>query len=422
MNKYMVDCFGDEIMGGKSSNFILEKIGIFGYISVLLFNGIIKHIGLSIHFLEQIRLYLPEMFMFLIILGWIISKKYIKKIDLFFMFWIIIVMILSTSNIPSANSVLSAIRDLLEPFVLLFVISTRRISTVQRNDIDLMIERLFAFFILIGIAYAVIQRINGSVWTSIYFTGHQVWGVDTISGIRVTSGSFGFKVLGTTASAETFGFYNMLAIILVLFSNHFKKVTKTVLVGIAFVSIFFSGMKTALIVAILIVYICLMNKFGKQIKLFTKLGSVVLLLALFYYMTFVLSDWEDSSILQRLILWQSLGDGGYGINMIIPMSMFFFSAKAGNTGVISFWDNSYLYLMFSTGIIGLYLSVNLIYQKVKLISHIKRSWLNADGVILLSLALCSASTCLFFGRNYIAVALIIIGYHYAEKNVLFTEK
>lgn len=187
-------------MGKKSSNYIFEKIGIFGYVAVLLFNGIIKHIGLSISILERIRPFLPEVFMVLILVGWIVSKKYIKKIDFFFMFWVVSVMLFSTSNIPSANSVLSAIRDLVEPFVLLFVISSRRITTVQKKDIDLMLERLFAVFILIGITYAVVQRINGSVWTSIYFAGHQVWGVDTISGIRVTSGSFGFKVLGTTAS------------------------------------------------------------------------------------------------------------------------------------------------------------------------------------------------------------------------------
>ena len=93
-----------------------------------------------------------------------------------------------------------------------------------------------------------------------------------------------------------------------------------------------------------------MSRFGKQIKLFAKLGSAILLLALFYYMTFVLSDWEDSSVLQRLILWKSLVDSGYGMNIIIPTNLFFFSAKAGNTGIISFWDNSYLYLIFSSGI------------------------------------------------------------------------
>ena len=210
-------------MGKKSSNYIFEKIGIFGYVAVLLFNGIIKHIGLSISILERIRPFLPEVFMVLILVGWIVSKKYIKKIDFFFMFWVVSVMLFSTSNIPSANSVLSAIRDLVEPFVLLFVISSRRITTVQKKDIDLMLERLFAVFILIGITYAVVQRINGSVWTSIYFAGHQVWGVDTISGIRVTSGSFGFKVLGTTASAETFGFYNMLAMIVVIFSKNSRR-------------------------------------------------------------------------------------------------------------------------------------------------------------------------------------------------------
>ena len=409
-------------MGKKSSNYIFEKIGIFGYVAGLLFNGIIKHIGLSISILERIRPFLPEVFMVLILVGWIVSKKYIKKIDFFFMFWVVSVMLFSTSNIPSANSVLSAIRDLVEPFVLLFVISSRRITTVQKKDIDLMLERLFAVFILIGITYAVVQRINGSVWTSIYFAGHQVWGVDTISGIRVTSGSFGFKVLGTTASAETFGFYNMLAMIVVIFSNNFKKFTKIVFVSTAFINIFFSGMKTAFIVAILIVYICFMSRFGKQIKLFAKLGSAILLLALFYYMTFVLSDWEDSSVLQRLILWKSLGDSGYGMNILIPTNLFFFSAKAGNTGIISFWDNSYLYLIFSSGIVGLILSINMIYQKVKMIAYKNRSWLNVDGIIALSLALCSISTCLFLGRNYVAVALVIIGYHYAEQNLIMTEQ
>lgn len=165
-----------------------------------------------------------------------------------------------------------------------------------------------------------------------------------------------------------------------------------------------------------------MSRFGKQIKLFAKLGSAILLLALFYYMTFVLSDWEDSSVLQRLILWKSLGDSGYGMNILIPTNLFFFSAKAGNTGIISFWDNSYLYLIFSSGIVGLILSINMIYQKVKMIAYKNRSWLNVDGIIALSLALCSISTCLFLGRNYVAVALVIIGYHYAEQNLIMTEQ
>lgn len=65
-------------MGKKSSNYIFEKIGIFGYVAVLLFNGIIKHIGLSISILERIRPFLPEVFMVLILVGWIVSKKYME--------------------------------------------------------------------------------------------------------------------------------------------------------------------------------------------------------------------------------------------------------------------------------------------------------------------------------------------------------
>lgn len=392
----------------NSRRFRLISIGICGYIQIILYNGIIKHFGLQLHILETLRPFLPEFFLSIYLIGWLISKKSYLKKPVHLGMWLLAVCIMSFFNAPNGTAILSAVRDLLEPCLFLITLSTIFLNDYEKNKLNNMIEKVFMIFVIVGVYFAVIQRLNGSQWTSTYFAGYPVWGVDTESGIRVTSGSFGFKVLGTTASAETFGFYNMLALILILFSNR-KVLLKVIIIVLTFLNMYYSGMKTALLIAVLVLYIYLMNKQGKNMRVVLKIGSLLILSCLFYYMTFVLSDWEDSSFYARLVLWKTLFSKENLINLIFPMNMYFYSAKAGNTGIISFWDNSYFYLMFSTGVVGLLLFISNLWEKSRTLRRINdNNMINCGNMIILSIVLSSISTCIFLGRNYVAIAIVII--------------
>lgn len=391
----------------KLIRYKLIKIGLCGYIIIILYNGIIKHIGLQISIIETIRPYLPEFFLLVYFIGWLISKKVYRKKPVYLSLWLIVVSLMSLFNVPNFLAILSAFRDLLEPCFFLITLSTINLNELEKTKLIKAIERIFLIFVFVGIYFAIIQRVNGSQWTSVYFAGYPIWGVDLESGLRISSGSFGFKVLGTTASAETFGFYNMSALILILFSNK-KLFLKITIIVLSFINVYLSGMKTALLVAILVLYIFTMNRYGKTARMMVKVGSAILLIGIFYYMVFVLSDWEDSSFYARLVLWESLLLKENMINLIFPMNMFFYSAKAGNTGIISFWDNSYFYFMFSTGIIGILLFISNIREKLEKVRRLNNGMINSGSMIILSIALSSISTCLFLGRNYMAIAIIII--------------
>ncbi|MBS7210349.1 MAG: O-antigen ligase family protein [Lachnospiraceae bacterium] len=390
-----------------STRYKLIKIGLCGYILIILYNGIIKHIGLQISILETIRPFLPEFFLVIYLIGWLLSKKSYRKKPVYLSMWLIVVSLTSLFNVPSLVTILSTYRDLLEPCLFLITLSTINLNDCEKTKLIKMIEKIFMVFVLIGIYFAIIQRINGSQWTAIYFAGRPIWGVDSESGLRISSGSFGFKVLGTTASAETFGFYNMLALIIIIFLNK-NLFLKFIFIAVSFINIYLSGMKTALLVAILALYIFIMNKRSKIARIMVKVGSVIILFGIFYYMVFVLSEWEDSSFYARLVLWKSLLSKENLINLIFPMNMYFYSAKSGNTGIISFWDNSYFYFMFSTGVFGMLLFVSNIWEKSRVLRKLNKGMINCGNMIILSLALSSISTCLFLGRNYIAIAIIIV--------------
>lgn len=385
----------------------LLLIGICGYVQVILYNGIIKHLGLCVSSIEGVRPFLPEFFLIVYLVGWIISEKQYKKNIVMFIFWLIAVCVMSIISAPSITAILSAIRDLLEPCLFLITLSTMKLTNKEKKKLVDLLENSLIIFVLIGAYFAISQKINDPQATAMYFTGHSVWGVDVEDGIRMSTGAFGFKVLGTTASAETFGFYNMFAIIVVLFSRK-RRIVKIAITVFSFVNMYCSGMKTAILVAILVMYIYLTYRYGKKARLIVKIGFVLIMVGLFYYMVFVLSDWEESSVYARLVLWKSLLSKENLINLFIPTKAFFYSAKAGNKGIISFWDNSYLYFAYSTGIVGLAMLVNLLNSKVKALYKICGDMINAGSMVLLSILLSGLSTCLFLGRNYLAIAIIYV--------------
>lgn len=394
-------------MGKYRVRYIFLFIGISGYILSILFNGYLRHQGLTYRLLQDIRPYLPEIFMSFIIVAWIISGIKLKKED--FRMWSILIVICFAGILtsPTIESVFSVIRDLIEPFILLGILSSIQLNDIEYSNIMKLIRNVFAIFVLFGIIFAIQQRIMGWEGISEYFAGYSFWGVNKEESLRVVDGWLGIRSLGTTGSSETFGFYNAFAIILFIYYGFRKKIANITIIVIAIVNILLSGLKTPLLIAVLCIFITVFLPNRKKMKLFSKVLICLIGIIMCCYMVLSSGTWTESSLFERLILWRSLLNFSRLINILFPYNVFSYSAEGGISGVYSTWDNTFLYLLFSIGIIGFVSVAMLLKNKWKRILSYREN--NYITYLLFFIILSSITTCLFFGRNCISVGFIIIG-------------
>lgn len=390
----------------KSAGFLLE-VGIGGYLLAILFNGYLMHLGLTAHLIETIRPFLPECFILFILFAWILSRPRIMLIDLQLWLYLLFVCALGLTRIPSAHSILSVVRDYLEPLILLTVVSSFKITELEKEKLFRLIGKVFALFIVIGFFFSVRQKLMGWQWTSEYFAGYAVWGVDKNASIRVSNGWMGFKVLGTTGSAETFGFYSAYAILFLLYNGFRRKPLNYILVIMAGINLFLSGMKTPMLIILMILFATLVLPRRKKMGVFGMVLMVIFGAGIFLYMIMDAGAWTETSVYLRLILWQDLLDLRHMINLLIPRNIFQYSDGAGNVGITGFWDNSYLYIMFSTGVLGLVLLLQCIVRRYKIITRVEKN--KFTQYTMLYLALSSLTTCIFFGRNVITTLFLVLG-------------
>ena len=175
---------------------VLIAFGILGYITVLLFNGVLMHVGLSLPILEAVRPFLPEFFLVFSIFGWLMNKQKVGKSLLISLVYFLIVMILSFGNF-TVPSLLITLRNFLIPYfamLLLSSCSSSRESFIRFNKSLLII---FSIFIVVGCGFSIIQQIRGWEWMSTYFQGYSSWG--TSGNVRVVWSSYEtLRTLGTT--------------------------------------------------------------------------------------------------------------------------------------------------------------------------------------------------------------------------------
>lgn len=374
---------------------------------MILFNGYIKHIGLSIGFVETIRPVLPEVFALAAVFSWMIQGRRLLREDVGFWCYFIYVCLLSVPSCGNLNSVLSIVRDMIIPFFLLSILSTIRLSQKDNDQLMIVIRNIFALFIIIGFFAAVQQKILGWRWTSNFFVGEEVWGVDRNLSIRISSGWLGFKVLGTTGSAETFGFYSAFAVLYLPFFGFRKLYINWVLIGLAMVNILLSGMKTPFLIAVVIIFAIVFLPNRKKMGIVSKISIMAVGIGVFAYMIFSGGAWTESSMYMRLELWKDLASSEHIVNLLVPHSLFSYSDGAGNSGITGFWDNAYLYVAYSLGIFGLIAISRLLMRRFKLVQKVDAHRYMTYAYLFL--ALTSITTCVFFGRNVLGIFLIIVG-------------
>lgn len=398
----------------------LINFGVIGYITVILFNGILMHFGLTYPFLEAIRPILPELFLLFSLFGWILNNKFVSYDFFLVIIFFSITMLFSYENF-SVNAFLITMRNVIIPFAFMLLISTTNSNKREFNNFLNMLFWIFAIFVITGSFFSIVQQLKGWNWMSTYFQGYASWG-DENGKVRVVMSSYGtLRTLGTTGDSSTFGLYSSLSIILFLFKEKKFYLFKLILCILALISIINSGNKTSLLLYVFIIfYYILTIIFKNNIKIMDRIVLFMVIITIFISLFFTFNASSDSfyyTMNMRFKIWSEIFTYENMLNLIFPHTIFGFSAMGDTGGVTTIWDNSYLFILFSFGIIGFLIFAYIFRNLIKIM--IKN---NIVKVLVYILLLSMFSTNIFTGRNIAGFAIIFIGILYANRRNLIYEK
>lgn len=378
------------------------------YILYCLFYGIIIKITIKSSILFKIKTVIPELILLTLIICGVIkivkNKFNIKnKYAFTFLIYIIFVFTINIILLPKdINSIFYVIRDLIMPIFVMFILFQFEFKEATVNKIIKNINKIFIFFIIVGFALALIQSINGWEWSSKFYTGYPFYGSDPISKIKIWESGRLLRTPSVTGNSAIFGEYCLIALLFIL-KIDMKKYQKITLVIISLMTLFLSTSKTPLIIAMIII---MLNILRNNNKLLNKSIFIVMIILSAILLIIILNINPEFlfSIKERFMFWTELFQNLDLVNLMIPLELFNITSSA--EGVLGFVDNTYIYFLYATGVIGLILfianAVNLYRFKAKY----KISLLINEMII--SLFIMSLFTNITQGRSYFTMFILLI--------------
>lgn len=383
--------------------FILILINI--YMVLIMFGGIIVKFCFGNIMLIEFKSMLPDIVLIFIIvmsIMEIIMKKNIKKtisiieILIIFMSYIIV---FNLNKVSSFENVLFVLRDTYLPMLACVLLSridftdTDKIKTIKSLKIIFIIEIIFGFIL------ALVQLNMGSEWTAKFYTGYFFYGIDPISGIKISHTNGMLRIPSVAGNSALFGFYNLIAY---LFMKNFCKKNKIMLSVIAIFNIILSTNKSVLVIIFIELFISISLKlktYGKNLVLIIMGISIMIISIILYYIN---PDIYFSSY-ERLMYWKIIVLNLDIKNLLIPCKLFLIGA--GSSGIYSVVDNSYIYFMLSYGLVGIILYIG------AMILMLKKSLILKNNIMisfLVAILYGGITTNIFQARVLIAPIMLIM--------------
>lgn len=401
------------------TNWIINLLCL--YFIMLFFYGVIIKITFNNSILFQIKTFLPEIILFLIcILAFLKRRKY-KALGVITVLYFMIVLFLNIFTSYSTPSFLMTFRDVYIPIITaLFLSNIKMTKDEYKKFLDKMLIISFAA-IICGFLLGIMQYIKGYEWASAWYTGYSFWGVDEKSSILIRTSGNHVRVPSIIGNNAKFAMYSLLQILFVFRRYHEMNVTKNkkmiliLIMILGVINIIISNNKTTIVILLFILFIHVLRKFNKKSKIIIAYITCLVVLGLCFYLSvftdFLLSFWD------RFLQWSIIFELDLTYNLIIPVNLFNF---AGNSvtinSVLNYWDNTYLYIAFGYGILGLLL---LLIWIVKLYND---SLINNDntGIVFVNYLtlftlILAFTTSIVLGRAFFNVFIILIALESAKE-------
>lgn len=303
----------------------------------------------------EIKKLLHPISFFLVVLVFIVKsckKIKITILDIVFFVFFIILFVMMLFNINSLESAYIVFREVYFVFILIFIFSQVEIEQKQWNNILNLIFYLFIF----NSIFILITNYLGPEKYMKMITGRYHWGIDPEYKLKISNFYKFWRSPALIGDAASVGYFSVIGYLLMDQNEKFKNKKY-----LALFPLIFSFVRSAYIVFFVYEFLKFFTK-KKNLKILVlifKIGSPLLLI-----FGFILSKYDIfslESLQTRFYLWGNKTEIEY--NSLYGGAIGNVGGAVRGQGFIATIDSYWLFLLFSSGLIGISLSVLFIYEK-----------------------------------------------------------
>lgn len=406
---------------------ILSK-SLFIYFVCIFFYGLIIKLTFFSPVLFKLKTYIPEFFLGLVCLTAIPYLRKTNRNSRIMIFTFCLIMVLNIFTSFSLASFMMTFRDVLIPLIVGFFLCNAQISVKEKNWFFKALTWLSIIALASGTILGILQYFKGWEWTSAWYTGYPFWGEDTASSMYIMTNGSHVRVPSITGHNVKFAMYSFFQFLIIAFysKNMFKSnLTRNISAALGMINIYISNNKTTIVIVLLTGLYWFIKKYGKMIikkcKEYTKIKYGLIGIALVIGIIIIVVLMSSNFLLSffdRFSKWSALLKPRLLLNLIIPISTYSFAGNSVTSiPVLNYWDNTYLYFLYSFGIIGVIVLYRWLRGEYKTIEVKHNDKVDRDFIFYLTLFTCIAgfTTSLVLGRCFFNIFVIILSYLSAVK-------
>ena len=303
----------------------------------------------------EIKKLLHPISFFLVVMVFIVqSSKKIKItiLDILFFGYFLALLVVMFININNLESAYIVFREVYFVFILVFIFSQ---VEIRQEQWDKVLNLIF-YFLILNSVFILLTNYLGPEKYMRMITGRYQWGIDPEFKFKISNFYKFWRSPALIGDAASVGYFSVIGYLLMDQNKKFKNKKY-----IALFPLIFSFVRSAYLVFFIYEFLKFFTK-KKNLKILVlifKIGVPLLLM-----LGFVLSKYDIlslESLYHRFYLWENNTEIEYNS---------FFGGAIGNVGggargqgFISTIDSYWLFMLFSSGIIGISLTILFIYEK-----------------------------------------------------------
>tara|TARA_B110001450_G_scaffold256035_1_gene285192 strand:+ start:1106 stop:2170 length:1065 start_codon:yes stop_codon:yes gene_type:complete len=296
----------------------------------------------------------PVSFFLVVIVFIVKSSKKIKItiLDILFFGYFLILFTVMFFNINNLESAYIVFREVYFLFILVFIFSQVEIRQEQWNNV----LNLIFYLLILNSFFILLTNYLGPEKYMKMITGRYQWGIDPEYKFKISNFYKFWRSPALIGDAASVGYFGVIGYLLMDQNKKFKNKKY-----IALFPLIFSFVRSAYVVFFIYEFLKFFTKKKnlKSLVLIFKIGAPLLLI-----FGFVLSKYDIlslDSLKDRFYLWGNKTEIDY--NPFFGGAIGNIGGGARGQGFISVIDSYWLFLLFSSGLIGVSLTILFVYEK-----------------------------------------------------------